>query len=679
MMMDESEERSTRDPKDRATLALPLLSRDNNTWEQFQGANIVADTAHRGEWNDDNSRGLLWRLLLGVIPRHSPPSEWAMEMANKRGEYRRLKAEHRVDISKVLDTTDPMSANPLFSGSGSGDDPWSHFYERKEMTDTIKADLERLFPTGCGDHFLAPARQELLLSVLSVWADLNTETAYRQGMHEVLAPLILALEKEVAAATRAEAIRGDSTAPATAAAVGEEGGAAAAAAAAAKTSPWVGKSIVNGEPLNAGTHPAFAAILGHGTTPEDLEADAFWLFSAVMNGLERFYEHGEKATSTSALGAARGGGEGGGVDSPVVEMCKRLQGARMRAADPELQQHLSHLDISPQLYGMKWARLMFGREFRVEGVLLLWDHIFASSWIEGQPDVPECIENVAVAMVVSIRHQLLAEDCTGCLQLLMRYPPDQGVSTAISLSLSLAKGQSLAAFERSTEPSSFAAASGRAAPSSSSEIQQEPAPVWLNRGGRDHGSVSGRSPSATGSAGHAPSESRRDDGGGGGVGGAGADGRTRAFGRDERLETEREAKNNWQQGLDEFTRRAMSAAQGVAKLAVQTVERTQGGGDPRHLRTAGGVPASEALSLSRRLRTACAKMETGETPVSLAAQEIKEVARILEARSGAPSVREPLRSTNSMGSGGGGQGVTRAFSTYSEDDGCADDLYTQDL
>lgn len=52
--------------------------------------------------------------------------------------------------------------------------------QRKEMTETIKADLERLFPTGCGDHFLAPARQELLLSVLSLWADLNTATSYRQ-------------------------------------------------------------------------------------------------------------------------------------------------------------------------------------------------------------------------------------------------------------------------------------------------------------------------------------------------------------------------------------------------------------------------------------------------------------------------------------------------------------------
>lgn len=30
---------------------------------------------------------------------------------------------------QVLDRTDPMAANPLFSGAGAGDDPWSHFYE----------------------------------------------------------------------------------------------------------------------------------------------------------------------------------------------------------------------------------------------------------------------------------------------------------------------------------------------------------------------------------------------------------------------------------------------------------------------------------------------------------------------------------------------------------------------
>ncbi|CAM9785055.1 unnamed protein product [Scytosiphon promiscuus] len=403
-------------------------------------------------------------------------------MARKREEYRRLKADHRMDIAKVLDTTDPMSANPLFSGSGSGDDPWSHFYERKEMTETIKADLERLFPTGCGDHFLAPARQELLLSVLSLWADLNTATSYRQ------------------------------------------------------------------------------------------------------------------------------------------------------------------------LYGMKWARLMFGREFRVEAVMLLWDHIFASSWIEGRPNIPECIENVAVAMVVSIRDQLLSEDCTGCLQLLMRYPPDQSVKAVISQALATSSGRYSQPFA-SPAPAAASLVPRLAEATATAEAgappfasQVEPSPAWLNRSGRDAGGMSGghRSPPAPRrSAGMGHESDHRRGGGDAWMG----------------LETERETKHNWQQGLDDFTRRALSAAQGVAKMAVQTVERSQGGGTARQRP---GVAATEAFSYARRLRAACASMEAGDTSVSLAMQEIKEVARLLEERSqGGPTAGR--------------------FSTYSEDDGCADALYTQDL
>lgn len=38
---------------------------------------------------------------MNVIPRRSSPSSWGREIARKREQYRRLKAEHRVDISKV--------------------------------------------------------------------------------------------------------------------------------------------------------------------------------------------------------------------------------------------------------------------------------------------------------------------------------------------------------------------------------------------------------------------------------------------------------------------------------------------------------------------------------------------------------------------------------------------------
>lgn len=195
------------------------------------------------------------------------------------------------------------------------------------MIDTIKADLERLYPTGCGEHFLAPARQELLLSVLSLWADLHPDTGYRQGMHEVLAPFVLALEKEVAAATRA----------------------AGRSKSSATLSQLFETKKVNGNVMEATAHVGASAALNEASPSEDLEADAFWLFSAVMTGLEGFYEHGGMRSVQQRSG---GGGQVGtrdGLDSPVVEMCKRIQGSRMREADPELQRHLAHLDISPQV------------------------------------------------------------------------------------------------------------------------------------------------------------------------------------------------------------------------------------------------------------------------------------------------------------------------------------------
>lgn len=47
-MMEEDEERYTEDPQVPSSLNLPLLSRDDETWEKF-GADIVADAALRGE------------------------------------------------------------------------------------------------------------------------------------------------------------------------------------------------------------------------------------------------------------------------------------------------------------------------------------------------------------------------------------------------------------------------------------------------------------------------------------------------------------------------------------------------------------------------------------------------------------------------------------------------------
>lgn len=65
-----------------------------------------------------------------------------------------------------------------------------------------------------------------------------------------------------------------------------------------------------------------------------------------------------------------------------------------------------------------------------------------------------------------------------------------------------------------------------------------------------------------------------------------------------------------------------------------------------------------------------------------AAEDIREVARLLErGNSGRLQSANHVTNSGSVGqsrSHGGGS-VSRAFSTYSEDDGCADSLYTRDL
>jgi hypothetical protein len=40
------------------------------------------------------------------------------------------------------------------------------------------------------------------------------------------------------------------------------------------------------------------------------------------------------------------------------------------AKDGELFQHLEELGVEPQLYGMRWIRLLLGREFHMEDVLV---------------------------------------------------------------------------------------------------------------------------------------------------------------------------------------------------------------------------------------------------------------------------------------------------------------------
>jgi len=141
---------------------------------------------------------------------------------------------------------------------------------------------------------------------------------------------------------------------------------------------------------------------------ESIEHDAFALFSQVMRSAKGFYEPGPSLPHTG--------------ENAIVHRSRRIFEEMLPKVDPELAQHLRTIDIVPQIFLMRWIRLLFGREFGFDDVLSMWDVIFA------EDPTLEIVDHICLSMILRIRWELLDADYNSALTLLLRYPsafPDQ--------------------------------------------------------------------------------------------------------------------------------------------------------------------------------------------------------------------------------------------------------------
>ena len=69
----------------------------------------------------------------------------------------------------------------------------------------------------------------------------------------------------------------------------------------------------------------------------------------------------------------------------------------LKQFEPVLRTRLDQIDIPPQIYGLRWLRVLFSREFSLENTLTLWDMIFSDS-----PTL-EFADYICVAMLCFIR------------------------------------------------------------------------------------------------------------------------------------------------------------------------------------------------------------------------------------------------------------------------------------
>lgn len=173
-------------------------------------------------------------------------------------------------------------------------------------------------------YFRDPEVQAQLTNILFVYSVTHPDIGYRQGMHELLAPLYHAVDYDSIPTSSPHPVELSSDSP-----------------------------IIE-----------FCAQLW-------VAADAWALFDAVMQGAGRWYEWREPSSAhlRSSSASTAVGGDRAGLSShvqlnvsgdhsikpyvaPIVQACNRVQGTYLKAVDPELWRKMQGAGIEPQIYGM---------------------------------------------------------------------------------------------------------------------------------------------------------------------------------------------------------------------------------------------------------------------------------------------------------------------------------------
>ncbi|KAJ6363139.1 hypothetical protein OIU78_003341 [Salix suchowensis] len=411
----------------------------------------------------ENLRGVQWRIDLGILPCHSSSSvdDLRRVTANSRRRYAGLRRRLLVDphISKNGSSSpDPVIDNPL---SQNPDSTWGRFFRNAELEKTLDQDLSRLYPEH-GSYFQTPGCQGMLRRILLLWCLRHPEYGYRQGMHELLAPFLYVLHIDVECLSEVRKQYEDHFTDKFDGLAFQEND---------LTYNFDFKKIIDSMEDEIGSHgntvkvkslneldpeiqmtvlltDAYGAEgeLGVVMSEKFMEHDAYCMFDALMSGshgsvaIVDFYSHSPSCGSHSGL-------------PPVIEASAALYHL-LSVVDSSLHDHLVELGVEPQYFALRWLRVLFGREFSLENLLLIWDSIFAADnnitldkVTEDDGDSGFCIFRspqgalipaMAVSMILYLRSSLLAtEHATTCLQRLLNFPENIDLRKLINKAKSL--------------------------------------------------------------------------------------------------------------------------------------------------------------------------------------------------------------------------------------------------
>ncbi|KAJ3475417.1 hypothetical protein NLG97_g9466 [Lecanicillium saksenae] len=215
---------------------------------------------------------------------------WIQTLRHTREVYADRR-DHFLKFIRYPEALAEISSDPL---NDDPESPWNTVRQDEVIRAEIEQDVKRL-PDEANYH--DDGIQMLILDVLFIYCKLNPgRGGYRQGMHELLAPIVHVLEQD---------------------AVNRE-------------------SLVESDLLDAAMLETLDAAY--------IEHDAFTLFSKLMERAQFFYEVKDVTQGTQSSQE---------TSSAIVERSKHIHEVLLNKIDPDLAAHLTNIEILPQIFLMQ--------------------------------------------------------------------------------------------------------------------------------------------------------------------------------------------------------------------------------------------------------------------------------------------------------------------------------------
>lgn len=176
--------------------------------------------------------------------------------------------------------------------------PWNTYRQDEILRAEIIQDVQRL-PDEPFYH--QPHIQTLITDVLFIYCKLNPDVGgYRQGMHELLAPIVYVVEQDAI------------------------------------------------DPADASSDASNDLRMVEMLDASFIEHDSFALFSKVMDSAKAFYETSESSGNDTGNAAF----DMQSTRSSIVEKSEYIHDVCLYKVDPELSVHLKSIEVLPQVFLM---------------------------------------------------------------------------------------------------------------------------------------------------------------------------------------------------------------------------------------------------------------------------------------------------------------------------------------